>query len=160
MNEEKALNGEQAKELLQQYDDLRELMFRMSADMNQVKSKYEALKKKGDQLDDKMSGIEARIENVARNATSKSSTKEQNKPAKPPKQTEAENTLNLKDFFKSRGLEVIDKRPSGGCLWITGDSDRMKQAVELAKTKYGVKGNYGHGRATKQRPGWFTDSDK
>ena len=69
-------------------------------------------------------------------------------------------SLSLKEFFASQGLEVIDKRPSGGNLWVIGDEDKMAEAVDKAKSIYGISGNYGSGKATKKRPGWFTSSDK
>lgn len=66
----------------------------------------------------------------------------------------------LKEFFGSRGLEVIDKRPSGGNLWVTGDMSKLRKAVDDAKELYKITGSYGSGRATKHRDGWFTKSSK
>ena len=36
----------------------------------------------------------------------------------------------------------------------------MRKAVGLAKEKYGATGGYAAGKATGQRPGWYTACDK
>lgn len=67
---------------------------------------------------------------------------------------------SLIDFFTSFDLEVIDKRSSGGCLWVVGDKDELSKYLELVETEYGVKGSFGLGRATHGRIGWYTKSEK
>ena len=64
----------------------------------------------------------------------------------------------LKDFFKDKGLEVIDKRPAGGSLWIVGDKDKLTPHIKEAGGIYGAYGKFAPngGRATNYRPSWFT----
>lgn len=69
-------------------------------------------------------------------------------------------TGGLKGYFQSKGLEVIDKRDNGGCLWVVGDEKKLKPYVDEVKKLYGAYGNFGAGRATKQRRGWFTKCKK
>ena len=66
----------------------------------------------------------------------------------------------LVDFFKSNGLEVIDKRANGGCLWVVGSQEQLEPYISKAKELYGATGSFAAGRATKQRMGWYTKSDK
>lgn len=57
--------------------------------------------------------------------------------------------------LKRLGVRYVDKRPSGGALWVIGGEDLrplMKQLAEKGfKFTYTSKG----GRATKRRPGWW-----
>lgn len=70
----------------------------------------------------------------------------------------SENRKSLKDFFSEKGLEVIDKRSAGGCLWVVGEKDKLMPYVKEAGKIFGAYGNYSAkgGRATKNRAGWFT----
>ena len=69
---------------------------------------------------------------------------------------------DLVAFFKAKGLEVIDKRPSGGCLWVVGEKSKISPVIQEAGKVFGAYGNYsaGGGRATKNRPAWFTKCKK
>ena len=67
---------------------------------------------------------------------------------------------NLKEFFESNGLTVIDKRPNGGCLWVLGDEKTIGHIVEEAIIKFGVSGSYGSGKQTKGSPGWWTKTNR
>jgi lipoate-protein ligase A len=69
-------------------------------------------------------------------------------------------TEGLKGYFQSKGLEVIDKRDNGGCLWVVGDENKLKPYIDEVKKLYGAYGKFGAGRATKQRCGWFTKCKK
>ena len=86
---------------------------------------------------------------------------------KPPKETLGRTTKVVKgsgsglaDFFKSNGFEVIDKRANDGCLWVVGSQDKLGAYVSKAKELYGATGGFASGKATKQRMGWYTKSDK
>ena len=63
---------------------------------------------------------------------------------------------SMKDYFKSKGLEVIDKREHGGCLWVVGDEAKLKPYLQEVAKLYNAYGKFGAGRATSQRRGWFT----
>lgn len=69
-------------------------------------------------------------------------------------------TVGLKEYFQSKELEVIDNRDCGGCLWVVGDEKKLEPYVEEVKKVFGAYGNFGAGRATKQRRGWFTKCKK
>lgn len=70
-------------------------------------------------------------------------------------------SADLKAFFASKGLEVIDKRSAGGCLWVVGEKGTIGQVVQEAGKAFGAYGNYSAGgRATNYRPGWFTKCKK
>lgn len=69
-------------------------------------------------------------------------------------------TNTLKAFFESKGLEVIDKRSSGGCLWVVGSKTRIHSIITEACIKYNITGAYcGGGKATSYRDAWFTKCD-
>lgn len=85
-------------------------------------------------------------------------TKEIELPPTAPIATELEAGKTLKVFFKEKGLEVIDKRAAGGCLWVVGEKDKLMPHIKEAGKLFGAYGNYSAkgGRATKNRAGWFT----
>lgn len=69
--------------------------------------------------------------------------------------------MDLIQFFKNKNLEVIDKRASGGCLWVDGDKESLTPIVKEAGKLFGAYGNFSAGgRATRQRPAWFTKCKK
>lgn len=66
-------------------------------------------------------------------------------------------SLSLVEFFQSKGLEVIDKRPMGGCLWIVGTQQKIGVTIKEACREYEITGAFcGGGRATGYRPAWYT----
>lgn len=69
--------------------------------------------------------------------------------------------MDLIKFFKDKNLEVIDKRTSGGCLWVVGDKEMLQPIVKEAGNLFGAYGKFSAGgRTTKQRSGWFTKCKK
>jgi len=66
----------------------------------------------------------------------------------------------LKEYFISKGLTVFDYRTNNGCLWVMGDIKTLKPFVDEACRVYGVIGEYGAGRVTSYKPGWWTKSEK
>ena len=65
--------------------------------------------------------------------------------------------MTLVEYLEYRGLEVIDKRGYGGCLWVVGTEDEIGNVIDDAKEIFEVGGTYcGGGRATSYRPGWFS----
>ncbi|MGG2028728.1 AAA domain-containing protein [Gottfriedia sp. S16(2024)] len=66
------------------------------------------------------------------------------------------NFMNLIEYFSNNGFEVIDKREKGGSLWIVGGDEIKPYINQLQKKK--VKFSYSQkgGKATKNRPSWFT----
>ena len=67
---------------------------------------------------------------------------------------------SIKEYFESVGIEVIDKRDRGGCLWIVGERSDISKYVNEAVTRFKISGSYGAGHATGHRNGWFTKSSK
>ena len=67
---------------------------------------------------------------------------------------------NAKAYFESCGLETVDKRANGGCLWVIGDEDEISEYVDFACRKYKLEGQHwpGGGKATGYRDAWFTKS--
>lgn len=64
----------------------------------------------------------------------------------------------LKSFFEEKGLEVIDKRAAGGCLWVVGEKEALVPHLKEATKLFGAYGQFSTkgGKATKHRAGWFT----
>lgn len=63
-----------------------------------------------------------------------------------------------KDFvalLRTHGLELVDKRQSGGCLWVVGGAELASLMEELKGQ--GVRFSFAAsgGRATRHRPAWF-----
>lgn len=66
-----------------------------------------------------------------------------------------EEDFNLMGYLQSHDIEVIDKRSSGGSLWLIGGWE-LKEVVDPLKPhkiyfRYTAKG----GRVTKRKPAWF-----
>jgi len=82
-------------------------------------------------------------------------------PMAKPKDVSSE-SKTLVSFFEGNGLEVIDKRPAGGALWVVGDKSSIQQYVKEAYTVFGAWGHFSEkgGRATNHRPAWFTSCKK
>lgn len=66
----------------------------------------------------------------------------------------------VRRFFESNGLEVIDNRDQGGRLWVVGEKAAIKNIVNAAIAKFGISGKYASGKESKYRNGWCTKTDK
>lgn len=68
---------------------------------------------------------------------------------------------SLKDYFNSKGLTCVDKRPSGGCLWVVGSEDEIKKYIDEACVLFDISGVFcSGGKATKNKHSWYTKSNK
>lgn len=67
---------------------------------------------------------------------------------------------NLKEFFESKGIPVMDMRGKGGPLWIVGDKQQVKPVVDEACKKFGVTGVYTIGKAIGFRQGCYFKTNK
>ena len=76
------------------------------------------------------------------------------------KQAEISSPKSLLEFFRNKGLKVVDKRDKGGCLWVIGSENEIGDYIKEACKLFRISGNYGSGRATGYMPGWFTKSQK
>lgn len=65
----------------------------------------------------------------------------------------------LKSFFEGHGFIVVDNRNSGGALWVIGEQERLAPYVQQACKLFNATGSYGSGKASKQKPAWWTKSD-
>ena len=74
------------------------------------------------------------------------------------KEVDVNFTKPLKDFFLEKGCTVIDKRGSGGCLWVIGDKSEIDNIIMEATKIYHISGFYSAGKATQYRAGWYTKS--
>lgn len=69
--------------------------------------------------------------------------------------------MPIREFFKQRGLQVIDDRAKSGYLWVLGTEDTIGNIITEASSLYGVFGNYSSGgKTTSFKPGWFTKTKK
>lgn len=66
---------------------------------------------------------------------------------------------NLYLYFENNGFKVVDLRKNGGCLWVIGDKKDLEPYVKKAIRIFKVSGNYGSGKATKHKSGWWTKSN-
>jgi hypothetical protein len=66
----------------------------------------------------------------------------------------------LAELLRSRGLEVIDRRKSGGALWVVGGPELTDTMVEINALGIATFVPAASGRsATGNRPGWFTKTE-
>lgn len=64
--------------------------------------------------------------------------------------------LDVLDFLQGHHLEVIDKRPVGGALWVVGGREISEILEGLAAKGHRFSFAQNGGKATKNRPAWFT----
>jgi predicted peroxiredoxin len=67
---------------------------------------------------------------------------------------------SLLSFLKSQGLEVIDKRPYNGALWVVGGNELQHLMIQLKKAGVNFVFTDRGGRASRHRPAWYTTSRK
>lgn len=70
------------------------------------------------------------------------------------------NNTGLKEFFEKKGLKVIDNRKKSGHLWVIGSKNEIDSIVNEAMEIYSATGNYGSGKVSGFKEGWFTKSKK
>ena len=64
------------------------------------------------------------------------------------------------EFHQEMGIRIIDKRSSGGRLWVTGNHPRLAETMkEFRDSDMGLPFQYaaGGGKATNYQPGWWLD---
>ena len=66
----------------------------------------------------------------------------------------------VRDFFESHGLEVVDNRSKGGKLWVIGEKETIIPVVNEAIGKFKISGKFGMSKDINNRNGWFTKTDK
>lgn len=66
------------------------------------------------------------------------------------------NSKSMKEYFESKGFEVVDSRSNGGCLWVIGDRKRLEPYVDEAQRIFGASGGYGAGKGSSYRSAWWT----
>ena len=64
------------------------------------------------------------------------------------------------DYFKCKGVKVVDRRFSGGALWVIGSKEEIQSYVEEACKHFGITGQYGVGKASGYNPAWWTKDRK
>lgn len=66
------------------------------------------------------------------------------------------NDIELLNFLKSNGIEIVDKRnKNGGNLWVVGGKELQQMFNNLKRKGYNFKFSEKGGKATKNRSGWF-----
>lgn len=66
----------------------------------------------------------------------------------------------VRTFFESKGLEVIDRRDEGGRLWVIGEKASIRNIINEAIAKFKISGKYASGKESMNKPGWCTKTDK
>jgi hypothetical protein len=130
-----------------------------------LRKRGEEWRREADALLDRLTKAEALVEElrarVERLGEAKGRTQPAPPPAASPGKSPASASPGLADELRGHGFEVIDKRGTGGNLWVMGQADKLKPVIaELqrrgVKFVFAAKG----GRATGGRPAWFTKSGK
>lgn len=62
---------------------------------------------------------------------------------------------NLLGLLDDSGLEVADKRSSGGCVWVVGGSELQPQMDQFREKGFAFTFSPQGGRATHHRPAWY-----
>ena len=94
-------------------------------------------------------------------SVSGASGKEKDKPKHGTDKSEKDHgNSEVRRFFESNGLEVVDNRDQGGRLWVVGEKATICSIVNAAIAKFGISGRYVSGRESKYRNGWCTKTDK
>ena len=67
---------------------------------------------------------------------------------------------NVVKFFKSKGLNVVDKRSENGILYIFGDKGKMESIIEEAMDLFEISGKYTTVNNKPNRRAWCTKTRK
>lgn len=73
---------------------------------------------------------------------------------------EKSSSETLYGYFRELGFEVIDRRTSGGALWVIGSHAQLNPYVAYVEKQFGITGKYGSSKTTDGRPAWWTKSKK
>ena len=63
-------------------------------------------------------------------------------------------------FFKDRGLNVVDNRAKGGRLWVIGSQAQIGKHINEATELFGIMGQYGVSKEIDNKEGWSTKTKK
>lgn len=66
----------------------------------------------------------------------------------------------VREFFESNGMKVVDNRNQGGRLWVIGEKVAIRNVVNTAIAKFRISGKYAFGKEIKNKNGWCTKTDK
>lgn len=114
----------------------------------------------------RLSAIESKIERLEKQSAASTTSQPAPQPTSntSPRTSPPSIILNessIADFFKKNEFEVIDKRPSGGALWVIGNEASLKTYVDYVEKHFNVTGQYHTGvKSTGHRPAWYTQSKK
>lgn len=61
----------------------------------------------------------------------------------------------LADILAGKGLEVVDKRPQGGALWVVGGTELRAVFVEMRRLGFTFAFTPNGSRSTSYRPSWY-----
>jgi hypothetical protein len=64
--------------------------------------------------------------------------------------------FDLSGYLQEKQLEIIDKRASGGALWVVGGTELATVMDELKAKGIAFSFAPQGGRASRHRPAWFT----
>ena len=64
--------------------------------------------------------------------------------------------FDLMGYLQEKGVEVVDKRASGGALWVVGGEELTPLMEELKSRGITFSLAPQGGRASRHRPAWFT----
>jgi hypothetical protein len=64
--------------------------------------------------------------------------------------------FDLMGYVQEKQLEIIDKRASGGALWVVGGTELAPLMDELKANGIAFSFAPQGGRASRHRPAWFT----
>lgn len=63
--------------------------------------------------------------------------------------------FDITSYLESKGLQMIDKRSSGGSLWIVGGKELSPMMQNLSDQGFTFKFAKNGGRATKKSASWY-----
>jgi len=66
--------------------------------------------------------------------------------------------FDIADRLRSLGLNVVDKRPSRGCLWVVGGYELQPLLSSLRAEDYTFRHTPRGGRATGYQPAWYSSA--
>jgi hypothetical protein len=102
------------------------------------------------------SGCQLRTSHLVRERASRSRAALQNKCCPHIKTGAVQMTFDLMGCLQEKGLEVVDKRASGGALWVVGGTELAPLMDELKARGIAFSRAPQGGRASRHRPAWFT----
>jgi Domain of unknown function (DUF4145) len=103
----------------------------------------------GTSIEEKLRELQEELKDLKNNPSNEDSVQQTETEKKP------QSSFRLIEYLRNQGLEVLDKRPNGGTIWVVGGWELNEILFPLKEKKIYFRFTKNGSRSTKRRPAWF-----